>query len=476
MPDVLVGATLTRLSRTLASTGGVGQYSAAVTAPANGYSTSSTAITINAKGFDSAGGSVRLLIELSTSSSFSTIADSAVYASVASGSEQVWNKTGLATGTRYYVRATASNVGNTIVGPSSVAITFTADVKTADAYCYFYENVGANPAPDSRGHCYFFENVGLSFTTYQDAAFYGFMNVGVTRSTVGNNWYYFFLNNTTDVPTPAIWFLDPNRGSPLDSFVIVGSGFGDLQSTYNGAAYLLDGATQIPLGITSWQTFPASPLAFSIERAIDPTTLRSTDFSDSFDEAASSLGTGWLYAGLGTWSQIGGQAAPPSASGDMYAYRVFASADGVISLTIPEHTNAAGIVFRYQDSNNYWRWIPYARSLVRRVSGSDTVVASNLGSTTPAEGVTFAVQLAGTTITLYVDGVQVYQNLSATQFSDQANHGMYATRGTNRFDSFAYTSPLPPSLAADPQHGEIGVILPLGAEPPGYPVQVETDA
>ena len=476
MADILIGATLTRLARELSSTGGVGQYSALVSAPANGYSTSSTALTINAKGFDSASGSLRLLVEISTSSSFSTILDSAVYASVATGSTQVWNKTGLTSGTRYYVRATASNVGNTIIGPASVSISFTVDVRTADAYCYFYENVGANPAPDPRGHCYFFENVGLSFTNYQDAAFYGYMNVGVSRVTVGNNWYYLFLNNTTDVPTPQIWFLDPNRGAPLDSFVIVGHGFGDLQSTYNGAAYLLDGASQIPLGITSWQTFPASPLALSIERTIDPTTLRSTDFSDDFDVSASSLGSGWLYAGQGTWNQVGGQAAPPSASADMFAYRIFASADGILSLTIPEHTNAAGFIFRFQDTSNFWRWIPYSRTLIRKTANVDTTVASGIGSADPAEGVTFAVALAGSTITLYVDGVQVYQNLAASQFADQAQHGLYATRAVNRLDSFAYTSPLPPALAADPQHGEIGVILPLGAEPPGYPVQVETNA
>lgn len=106
--------------------------------------------------------------------------------------------------------------------------------------------VPTTPSPDAWASVY--ENVGVMGLAVPDA-------LGETYQAVN-----------TDQPYPHIWYVFPDQAFLGDTVVVVGTGFGDDQTTYT--AELLFGAQQ-PV-VLSWAGLAAGVNAYTVDRQINP--------------------------------------------------------------------------------------------------------------------------------------------------------------------------------------------------------------
>jgi hypothetical protein len=110
-------------------------------------------------------------------------------------------------------------------------------------------------------------------------------------------------------------------------------------------------------------------------------------------------------------------------------------ADGTITLTMTSHaSNAGGVVFRWQDANNYWR---------AQVSGTTSKLMEvvNGVATQRASGVavsgtgTIIVTLNGTSISVSGTLLSAPLNFTSGSYRTATRHGVYAGTTGPTFDS-----------------------------------------
>lgn len=157
-------------------------------------------------------------------------------------------------------------------------------------------------------------------------------------------------------------------------------------------------------------------------------------FLDRFARAdsASALGNNWT-ALAGTWGITGGRAYLAGGSGFVLAQRDTGIADGFFEwdISVPAGTLPFfGGLFRYQDSNNFFRWINNAANQFQ----IQTWVGGSFGATILSSGFTWTAERTyRVTIIAYGNQVAAHiRDLTAGTFTP-INAGVYSTDSNSRF-------------------------------------------
>lgn len=186
-------------------------------------------------------------------------------------------------------------------------------------------------------------------------------------------------------------------------------------------------------------------------------------FTDDFarSDSASDVGNGWT-ATSGTWGISSGECYFVSGSaGFLTSPNALTSGDGWLGYTAAGTIETgAGIFFRYSDANNYWRavwnavfgtWV-----LVKVEAGVATTALNPIHTGDYQDGHKFAVVLNGTTMTFFVDGVQV--NTHTSSFNENATGcGIIHTGsggGAYRWDDWRQSSTVP-DFSVAPAFGNV---------------------
>lgn len=178
----------------------------------------------------------------------------------------------LSNGVTYYWRARAGLDG--LWGPWTPTETFVVRVDQGKAFLQMQVNVGVTLTSDRDTTQQIQTNVNPGDTRRTYWPVYSTENVGVVDDPASYWAASSTQNVTTDTPSPRIWFLRPAAARAGDGVEIVGWGFGDLQTTFSGVVEM-DWGGEIgwqPVLITSWQTFPADPPAYTEDRELDEST------------------------------------------------------------------------------------------------------------------------------------------------------------------------------------------------------------
>jgi hypothetical protein len=185
---------------------------------------------------------------------------------------------GLVEGQTYYLRARVKETTPSTylyISPWTTPSTFSVIFNVSGAYAYITSNVGVTVTLEDYWAHYAYENVGVAADGTESVdywAHYAYENVGLEYTPSGHVPQYIFEGDvSTNTPTPHLWFLRPSFGRAGDSILLVGQGFGDLQTTYTGIVEIDMGD---PIGwqsvpVITWQTFPPSPDAYTGDRKID---------------------------------------------------------------------------------------------------------------------------------------------------------------------------------------------------------------
>ncbi|MDT3443600.1 DNRLRE domain-containing protein [Pseudofrankia sp. BMG5.37] len=175
---------------------------------------------------------------------------------------------------------------------------------------------------------------------------------------------------------------------------------------------------------------------------------------DTFTNANSSTGLGWTDngenwqsgqgTGAGTWGTSSNAAYLATASGDRNLVTVPAAADGTFTFKEPVAQAGVGLAFRYADAENYWRLVAQpgagAWQLVRRVGGTETVVATSAGGTCCTAGDTLTITTAGASIVVARNGSQIL-SVTDTAVLHGSRVGPFAeATGAGRIDDFSATA------------------------------------
>lgn len=180
---------------------------------------------------------------------------------------------GLADRTVYHWRARAAETGTTSWAAWTPAWTFTPDLSAGKAFGYVNLNAGADLVPDPDSVAYVSENVGASVTPSSVGFGYHSENIGVAVTLSGLGFGYgHYGDASTNPPAPHVWFLKPAAGRSGDGIRIYCFGVGDLVGTYAGSVELDYGGAigWVSVPVTSWQTFPPGPEAYTALRKLDP--------------------------------------------------------------------------------------------------------------------------------------------------------------------------------------------------------------
>ena len=169
-------------------------------------------------------------------------------------------------------------------------------------------------------------------------------------------------------------------------------------------------------------------------------------------------GQTWLYSPPGsTWGIDGDRAAlfvaaPNQPQTDNFATTA-GRADISVRATLATVGQYAGIVFRYSDPGNCWKFgtnLPDDYLFTKYVGGTQTFISSSPGiAVEPKDGDVLEVVAAGPHVTLYVNGAVVFEFGDATDGQTATGVGLFA--GSNdlntRFRDFVAT--VPPAVGAD---------------------------
>jgi len=140
----------------------------------------------------------------------------------------------------------------------------------------------------------------------------------------------------------------------------------------------------------------------------------------------------------GTWIVASGQAGTSAVSlAPARAFVDLTTGDADVSLTVPTRGSGSGMIFRYSDTSNYWRWECTSSECklvkVGGGGGGGTTVGATHASAdgdvlrVVAFGAYIAVLRNGTPQETVIDG----HNMTATKF------GMLTADTTSRFDNFS---------------------------------------
>lgn len=174
--------------------------------------------------------------------------------------------------TKYHWRARAAETGTTSWGAWTPVRTFTPNLDYGKGFLYSTENVGIELTVSSTGVWASVENVGVEVTLQSAGVWASVENVGVQVTLENEVPFYVYLGDvSTNPPAPHLWFLVPTAGRSGDGIKIYCFGVGDLATTFSGVVELDYGAQGwVSVPVTSWQTFPAGPDAYTAARKLDP--------------------------------------------------------------------------------------------------------------------------------------------------------------------------------------------------------------
>lgn len=192
--------------------------------------------------------------------------------------------------------------------------------------------------------------------------------------------------------------------------VLIFSGGGDDETAEQGsdtstpgptAAIATDSGTGDDGETTGTTVKQAEPMAYRTGEGI----------VDTFDREGPGLGTAsglFEWIGLsGTWEPLDGMAMSTGHE-NFAAYAIFDTepSNGQLEVTLPVVRDGAGVVFRFQDVDNYWavRAVPEFGGwhLVKFLNGEETKVADILGEV--GDGVRVAVGIEGYRIGVFLNG------------------------------------------------------------------------
>lgn len=446
--------------------------------PLSGEDQPSTMVGLNVtvQTWDAA--AVNVQFQVSTDSGFGTVVHDQTIVGVAHNVAFTHYVSGLNNNTTYWWRARAVPASGEVLPWSSTNGTFDVVMLSGDAREYIDFNVGVESLNlatsligDAREAVDF--NVGTEDVDNQDAREMIDFNVGFEYIVTGEGYEYLLEYVLDGTPIPHIWFLKPASGRPSDGIEIVGWGFGDLQGTFDAGVEfdygVLFGWIDVP--VVSWQTFPPNAAAYTEDRQLTQTPLQrdAVAYSDTFD-APGALQSPWISL-IGAWAALGGEAAPTTGSGRRVCV-IDALSDG--DLLVELGTTNAKIAFRVVNDANLLYFDPATRQVRQVIAGTDTQVGSTLSGTAGAIGDTYRVHMIGTGIEVYKNGASI-GTVTSSQFQTADRQGMLDTVGTAKFRSVVWDSGIDPDDLIDMQHTKIGIVIPLNALPPGYPVRVHTD-
>jgi hypothetical protein len=171
-----------------------------------------------------------------------------------------------------------------------------------------------------------------------------------------------------------------------------------------------------------------------------------TIVSDSFNRADSATTLGNAETGQ-TWSYSNSVSNPWGISSNQaylvsgtnaFAFVDSGKADVEISATFPVSPTSStvhNIIARYTDTNNHYMFQNNGSNILfyKRVSGTYTQLGTV--ANTPQANDVMKVSLIGSTITLFINGVQKAQWTDST-YTTQTKHGLQAGTNACRFDDF----------------------------------------
>jgi len=171
----------------------------------------------------------------------------------------------------------------------------------------------------------------------------------------------------------------------------------------------------------------------------NPNSATDLGFTDDGEVWQSGPGTG-----AGTWGTSSNQAYLATASGNRNIATVSAAADGTFTFKLPVAQAGLGLAFRYADADNYWRLVAQPSSstwqLVKRVEGTETVVATSSSGQCCTASDTLTVLTDGPSIVVKRNGTQILTaNDPAVFYGSRAGPFTEAT-GAGRFDDFTSTA------------------------------------
>lgn len=170
---------------------------------------------------------------------------------------------------------------------------------------------------------------------------------------------------------------------------------------------------------------------------INPYRFATAVVLDSFDRADSALtlgnadtGQAWL-AGSGTWGIASNLGYNVASGGDGGAVVDAGIANVIVRVTLATLSTQSGLIFRYVDEANLWRFIQSSGTfyLQRRVAGGNTTVAG-FPTGTAVNGDRLKVIASG-------DSISVYQNDSLLGSTTDATHNTATKHGLHAFVSTA---------------------------------------
>jgi chitodextrinase len=398
--------------------------------------------------------------------------------------------TGLTAGTTYTLRVVAidasanRSVPATIQKPTATAVTYTASANPPAGTYGGTQNVALSCNPN--GATIYYTVNGATPTT--SSSVYSGTTIPISATTtlkffaqdsVGNSTTVQTANYTIDTVAPSPPNGQPVAGTPTSSTIPVSwtlspstdvANYEVAHSTDNFVNNTVIDSAVVNASSTSYTvTGLAGSTPYTIRVvAIDGAGNRSTGvtvqatttapvnaiiFQDNFDRAnATTLGANWNAANIGITSnqaynlntQIGGVT-----TSNYIAVHDTAVADNVaitFNFAVASNGNVSymnGIVFRYQDANNYWAFGKMYSSggssvdgwtLVKVVAGATTVFPTYTQTVTYP--LTLKVELRADMIYCYVGATQLFAVKDAT-FQTQTKHGI-SMGGTNsaRFDDF----------------------------------------
>jgi hypothetical protein len=189
--------------------------------------------------------------------------------------------------------------------------------------------------------------------------------------------------------------------------------------------------------------FLINPYAFT-------SAVPAVNITDDFNRADDAAGLGTATTGQ-AWSTNQGIIGIQSNKAHTYTLgsgRANSTIDAAVAdLTIQVAMTAlatngtiGGIVFRYVDNSNYWRFTDNGSSsraaiLAKIVAGSTSELI-NTATTINANSV-LKVVLAGNSISVYVDNVQVSTTQTDSFNATATKHGLFSSGGTPTMDNFS---------------------------------------
>lgn len=134
--------------------------------------------------------------------------------------------------------------------------------------------------------------------------------------------------------------------------------------------------------------------------------------TDAFDRPdADTAGPGWEE--LGTWGVRDGHLAnivQDDDAGREFVLRNPGAGDLTVAAVVIEAAEGTGMVFRFQDDQNYWLLAPapkYGTWVVNKYEAGTSTLVGNTGLASSAENTAVVLELSGSEIVVEVDGKQV---------------------------------------------------------------------